>query len=383
MQYGGMGSPRLLDRVRECAVARGLHPRTRAAYRRWVVRYVRHHGMRHPAQLGRGEVEAFLAALVAEGGLTAATQRQARSALRFLYGAVLGVELGVPLRTAAWRPPPPLPVAVVRALLERLPPVPRLMAQLLYGAGLRVGECCALRIRDVELARGVIRVRRADGGQDRLTLIPMVVREALAAQMAASRRLQQQALPRGGGATPYPVLGAGDGTSLSLHWRWMWVFPSSRTRWHGEGRRHVLMPLDPSSLQRAVRAAARAAGVPAGVGPVTCGRLRHTFGAQLLAAGYPIAAVQGLLGHRDRGTTLRYHDALPVGWLGVRSPLDFEGGASLPASLTPPVTLPLTPSLPSPFTPSLPSPMPSSSAGASTDSWFGEQSGGDFEGVDE
>ncbi|MEN9818649.1 MAG: hypothetical protein RLZ32_2529 [Gemmatimonadota bacterium] len=328
-----MTGTRLLDRVRECAVARGLHPRTRAAYRRWVVRYVRYHGLRHPAQLGRAEVEEFLAALVVEEGVAAATQRQARSALRFLYGTVLGVEVGGALRTAPWRPPLPLPVVVVRALLEELPAVPRLMVQLVYGAGLRVGECCALRLRDVELARGVIRVRRADGGQDRLTLIPVAVREALAAQMAASRRLQQQAVPRGGGAMPYSVLGGSAGRSVSLHWRWMWVFPSRRVRWHGGGCRHVLMPLDVSTLQRAVTAAARRAGVPGSVGPVTCGRLRHTFGAQLLAAGYPIAAVQGLLGHRDRSTTRRYHDALPVGWLGVRSPLDFEGGVSWPSPL--------------------------------------------------
>jgi integrase len=320
--------------MRMCAVARGLHPRTRAAYRRWVVRYVRYHGLRHPAELGHVEVEAFLTALVAEDGVAPATQRQARSALRFLYKAVLGVEVGATLRGSSWRPALPLPAVVVRGVLAQLAPVPRLMASLVYGAGLRVGECCALRIRDVDLGRGVIRVRRANGSHDRLTVIPVSVREALAAQVAASRQLQQRAVPRGGGAMPYPVLGP-EGMPQTLHWRWMWVFPSSRTRWHGGGRRRVLLPLHPTSLQRAMTVAARAAAVPPALGPVTCRRLRHTCGAQLLAAGYPIGVVQGLLGHRDRSTTRRYHDALPVGWLGVRSPLDFEGSVPLPASLPP------------------------------------------------
>lgn len=319
----------VLARVREAAVARGLHPRTRATYVRWASRYLRFLGARSPARPGAGALRAFLSHVADADGVADATQRQARSALCFLYREGLGLEVAASLPGSVWRLAPPLPVDVVRRVLAQLPAEPWLMAALVYGAGLRVGECCRLRIRDVELARGVIRVRRPDGGQDRLTLIPEAVREALTRQVAASRRRQLRQATRCPESVPLPVIGAADAI-VSSHWRWMWVFPSSRAYRHRRSGRSAVQPLHPRTLQRALGVAARAAGVAESVGPVTCQRLRQTFAAQLLASGYPIGAVQRVLGHRDRATTLRYHDALPVGWLGLRSPLDFGMPVPLP-----------------------------------------------------
>lgn len=328
-----MATEHLLDAVRTAGVARGLHPRTRAAYVRWVTRYLHFHGVCHHAGLGAPALQRYLTHLVEEAGVAPATQRQARSALQFLYRVVPGGAAVTPMRLASWRPAPALPVDVVHAVLAQLSPEARVMAALVYGAGLRVGECCRLRIRDVELERGVLRVRRPDGSGARLTLIPASLREALAAQVDASRRLQQRGVARGGGLVPLSVARPGEAAALR-HWRWMWVFPSRRAGWSRLLPGHALQPRHPSSLQRALATAARAAGVSRAVGPVTCQRLRHTFAAQLLAAGYPIGAVQALLGHRDRRTTLRYHDALPVGWLGVRSPLDFGMPVALPEVFT-------------------------------------------------
>jgi len=317
----------VLALVREVAVARGLHPRTRAAYVRWASRYLRFLGSCSPARSGAEAVRAFLAQLTETEGVAAATQRQARSALRFLHHEGFGRPVAASLPGSGWRPGPVLPVEVVGRVLAQLPAEPWLMAALVYGAGLRLGECCRLRIRDVELDRGIIRVRRPDGRQDRLTLIPDTVREALARRVAASRRRQLRLATRCPESVPLPVTGAED-AMVSTHWRWMWVFPSRRAYRHRPSGRSAVQPVHPRMLQRALGAAARAAEVAESVGPVTCQRLRGTFAAQLLASGYPIGAVQRVLGHRDRATTLRYHDALPVGWLGLRSPLDF--GMSVP-----------------------------------------------------
>ncbi|MBU6366968.1 MAG: tyrosine-type recombinase/integrase [Gemmatimonadetes bacterium] len=327
-----MSIDRWLDQVRAAGVARGLHPCTRAAYVRWAARYLRFWEARPPHRLAGTELQRFLAVLEKEG-CAPATVRQARSALLFLHRVVLGLELEGPPRLASWRPAPALPVDVVRQVLAHLPPEPRLMAELVYGAGLRVGECCRLRIRDLELERGVIRVRRRDGLQDRLTVIPESVRAALASRVAASRRVHLRRSLRDRGMCPLPMAEL-DGASMSSDWRWMWLFPSPRTRRHVRSGRPVVRPVHPTTLQRALTAAAQAAGVGGWAGRFTCQRLRHTFAAQLLAAGYPIGTVQALLGHRDRATTLRYHDALPVGWLGVRSPLDFGVPVALPRGLT-------------------------------------------------
>jgi len=149
--------PRLLDRVRDAVRARHYSRSTEKTYVHWIKRYIFFHGKRHPAEMGPAEVGAFLTSLAVHDKVAASTQNQALSALLFLYREVLGVELPWLDDVVRAKRLQYLPVVLtrdeVRAVLQRLHGVPRLMAILLYGTGLRLLECCRLRVKDVDFRR--------------------------------------------------------------------------------------------------------------------------------------------------------------------------------------------------------------------------------------
>jgi integrase len=195
--------PRLLDRVREAIRTRHYSRRTEKAYVDWINRYIFFHGKRHPMEMGAGEVTTFLTALAVQGKVAASTQNQALSALLFLYRAVLGVQLPWLDGLVRARPPQHLPVVLtreeVRTVLSRLDGVPRLMAIILYGAGLRLLECCRLRIQDVDFARNQIVVRDGKGNKDRVTMLPAAVKTSLIAHVKRVREQHEADLRHGAG----------------------------------------------------------------------------------------------------------------------------------------------------------------------------------------
>jgi site-specific recombinase XerD len=166
--------PRLLDRVRAAVRLRHYSRQTEKAYVGWTRRYILFHGKRHPAEMGAPELTRFLSSLAVDRRVAASTQNQALSALLFLYGNVL--ELDVPWLDGIVRAKRPqrLPIVLtrdeVRALLRPLQGVPRLMAFLLYGSGLRLLECCRLRVQDIDFGGNQIVVRGAKGDKDRVTV---------------------------------------------------------------------------------------------------------------------------------------------------------------------------------------------------------------------
>src|SRR3989442_4954189 len=180
--------PRLLDRVRDAIGARHYSRRTEKAYVNWIKRYIFFHGKRHPAEMGAPEVTRFLTSLAVDGRVAASTQNQALSALLFLYREVLAVDLPRLDGVVRAKRPERLPVVLTReevcAVLQRLTGVPHLMAYLLYGAGLRVLECCRLRVQDLDFARNQITVRGGKGDKDRVTMLPAVVKRDLARHLA-------------------------------------------------------------------------------------------------------------------------------------------------------------------------------------------------------
>ncbi len=180
----GAPKPRLLDRVRAAIRARHYSRRTEKAYVAWIRRYIFFHDKRHPADMGAPEVTRFLSSLAVEGKVAASTQNQALSALLFLYGEVLAVDLPWMDEIVRAKRPQRLPVVLtrdeVRAVLRRLEGTPRLMAFLLYGAGLRLLECCRLRVQDVDFGTNQIVVRSGKGDKDRVTMLPAVVKPHLA-----------------------------------------------------------------------------------------------------------------------------------------------------------------------------------------------------------
>ena len=172
--------PRLLDRVREAIRTRHYSRRTEKAYVHWIRRFIFFHDKRHPAEMGPAEISAFLSSLAVRDKVAASTQNQALSALLFLYRDVLGVDLPWLDDVVRAKRPQYLPVVLTRdetrAVLQQLTGVPRIMAFLLYGAGLRLLECCRLRVKDVDFATNQIVIRDGKGRKDRVTMLPAAVK---------------------------------------------------------------------------------------------------------------------------------------------------------------------------------------------------------------
>jgi integron integrase len=307
-----MTSSRLLLLVRDRAAVRRYSPRTVQVYVRWIVQYVRWNGLRHPAELGAPHVRDFLTHLARERNVAASTQNQALAALQFLYRDVLEQPLAMLPGVEPARRPTHLPNVLSREAVQRvlgcMSGTPLLMAQLMYGSGLRVQECCQLRVKDVDFDRGELRVRRGKGQRDRVTMLPLSVSTPLRAHLVQVRRVMGKRVARGGAWVEVPHAMDRKAPRVSRLWGWCWVFPAAREYWHRE-----------SNTSRTHHVAGVKSGVAQRVG---CHTFRHSFATHLLESGSDIRTVQELLGHRDVKTTMLYTHVLNRGGLGVQSPLD-------------------------------------------------------------
>lgn len=326
-------APRLLDRVRHATRLRHLSRHTEKAYVGWIRRYVLFHGKRHPADLGPAEITAFLSHLATRRRVAASTQNQALSALLFLYRAVLDVDVPWLDDLVRAKRPPRLPTVLardeVRAVLDGLVGMPRLMTMLLYGAGLRLMECARLRVKDVDFARAQLVVRAGKGNRDRVTMLPASLHAPLTAHLARVRRLHERDLARGWGWVELPAAFGRKSPGAGRALAWQWVFPATRVycdRTTGERRRHHFHE---TAVQRAVREAAARAGITK---RVTCHAFRHSFATHLLEDGYDIRTIQALLGHTDVRTTMIYTHVLGRGPAGVVSPID-RAAAPVPVAV--------------------------------------------------
>jgi integron integrase len=330
-------SVKLLDRVRECVRLLHYSKRTEEAYVYWSRVYIRFHGVRHPAEMGGAEVEAFLTWLVSERKVAASTHGQALSALLFLYGRVLGLQL--PWMTDLSRPrvhrrlPVVLTADEVAAIFRAIEGVElRLFVQLLYGTGMRLNEGLRLRVKDIDFAHATVVVRAGKGGKDRLLMLPQSLVPALREQLAHAHDLWRadRAAELGGVFLPDALARKYPGAAAS--WPWFWVFaqaePSVDPR-SGEVLRHHLFD---QMVQRAFKRAVQRADIQR---PATPHSLRHAFATHLLQSGYDIRTVQDLLGHADVATTMIYTHVLKVGGGGVRSPLDAMAATTAAASAAP------------------------------------------------
>ena len=321
---GTTARPRLLDLVRDELRRRHYSRRTEEAYVGWIKRYVVFHGRRHPAQLDLAHLRSFLSALATRGNVSASTQNQALAALVFLYRDVLLLPIADVEDVVRAKRPARLPVVLtrdeVRRILAELPEgAPRLMVTLLYGAGLRLLECCTLRVKDVDFEANQLIVRAGKGNKDRVTMLPAALAPRLAGHLEKVRLLHERDLMRGGGRVPLPDALARKFPHAAHDWRWQYVFPATRTTVDPGSGTPRRAHLHESLLQRAVRDAVQRAGITK---RATCHTFRHSFATHLLEDGYDIRTVQELLGHRDVNTTMIYTHVLNRGGRGVRSPLD-------------------------------------------------------------
>ncbi len=315
--------PKLLNRLCEALRSRHYSRRTEQCYCHWVKRFIFFHHVRHPAEMAEPEINAFLTHLAVKEKISASTQNQALSALLFLYRHVLDRVIGDLGDVIRARKPKRLPVVMTReearAVLSHLEGDKRLMAALMYGAGLRLMECLRLRVQDIDFARNELTVRDGKGSKDRRTMLPESLKPPFLAHLRKVRRVHESDLADGWGRVQMPDALDRKYPNAPAEWRWQWVFPQENrwknTRTGEEGRHHVHETI----LQRAVKEAVRKAGIVKHVG---CHTFRHSFATHLLESGYDIRTIQELLGHTDVTTTMIYTHVLNKGGHGVRSPVD-------------------------------------------------------------
>ncbi len=219
--------------------------------------------------------------------------------------------------------PPKVPVVLTRqeahAVIGRLQGDYRLMAELLYGSGLRLLECLRLRVKDIDFGYEQINVRDGKGLRERRTLLPAGLKRPLREKLQRVREIHQRDLAQGAGAVYLPFGLKRKYPNAARDWRWQWVFPAARASVDprsGETRRHHVHE---KNLQNAVKQAVYATAVAKAA---SCHTFRHSFATHLLEAGYDIRTVQELLGHKDVSTTMIYTHVLNKPGLGIRSPLD-------------------------------------------------------------
>ena len=224
--------PRLLDQVRDKLRTKHYSIRTEKSYVDWIRRFILFHNKRHPQEMGAVEVEQFLTHLAVVGKVAASTQNQALSAILFLYREVLGSQLEWLENRVRARKPERVPVVLTRnecrAILLRLDGQYRLMANLLYGAGLRLMECVRLRVKDVDFGYRQIVVRDGKGHKDRVTMLPDSLENPLREQLERARNFYEQDLSEGFGEVYLPFALAKKYPNAGREWGWQYVFPAEQ-----------------------------------------------------------------------------------------------------------------------------------------------------------
>ncbi len=319
-----MADIRLLDRVRNAIRLRQYSIATERAYVSWIRRFILFHNKRHPSEMGKSDIEAFLTHLAVNRAVSPSTQNQALQAILFLYLQVLEAELPWLDDVVRAKPKRRVPVVLSReevsSLLKNMSVTQRLPTSLMYGAGLRVMECLRLRVGDLDFTRHTIRVHGGKGGKDRITILPDNLEDSLTAQLACVRNEHRRDLANELGWAKLPLALRRKLGKSSQRFYWQYIFPSKNIstdprdsdmqyRWH----------IHPSTTRKAIAVSALKSGINK---RVTCHTLRHSFATHLLESGTDIRTIQQLLGHKDVKTTMIYTHVVARGTLGARSPLD-------------------------------------------------------------
>jgi integron integrase len=315
--------PKLLDRLRMALRTRHYSIHTERSYVDWVRRYILFHDKRHPINMGHREIEQFLTSLAVVQKVSASTQNQALNAIIFLYKNVLFTQVGTLENVVRAKVSKRLPVVLTRieimSILDGMQGENRLIAELLYGTGMRLMEGLRLRVKDIDFERNLILVREGKGDKDRYTMLPRNLKAPLMEHLARVKRMYDRDLETGAGRVFLPNALVRKYPNANQEWGWQHVFPAQNTsrdpRTGIIGRHHV----HESRIQKALHRAILRARINKAAHVHT---LRHSFATHLLEAGYDIRTVQELLEHRHVSTTMIYTHVLQTPGLAVTSPLD-------------------------------------------------------------
>jgi integron integrase len=300
-----------------------LSPRTATSYWNWIKRYIVYHELQHPAELDAGSVNEFLSYLAVTKDVAASTQDQAKNAIVFLYRDVLDLPLGNFGDITIAKRPKKLPVVLTQSeiltILSLLSPRPQLICSLLYGAGLRVEECVTLRLKDMDVNKRVVHIRRGKGAKDRVSVIPATCVDDLTKQIEFVKDLHRKDLAEGYGEAVLPTALKSKYPKAGYELRWQYLFPSSKLSpdeaLNDKLTRHHMST---ATIQRTFKEAVRQSGITKHATPHS---LRHSFATHLLESGTDIRRVQELLGHTNVKTTMTYLHVMNQG-PPILSPLD-------------------------------------------------------------
>ena len=320
-----MTKKKLLTRLKEEIRRRNYSHRTEKSYSGWVVRYVRFHGLKHPADLNETHVVDFLNNLANQKNVSASTQNQALSAIVFLYKHILKIPLDNLDRLKRAKKTKHLPEVLteseLKSILAHISGVHKLIVSLLYGAGLRISEALRLRIQDVDMGYNQVVVRNGKGHRDRVTMLPESLKHDLTEHIDKVRKLHQTDLDKGFGEIILPKALAKKYPNASKQFRWQYLFPSKKRSFDSKQEITYRYHVSARDVRRSVNYAVSKCNIDKRVTPHT---FRHSFATHLLKNGYDIRTVQELLGHKSVKTTMIYTHVLNRGGHGVKSPLDTD-----------------------------------------------------------
>ncbi len=312
----------LLTTVSTNIKLRNMSRKTESAYIRWIKEYIFFHQKKHPKELNEKHVQSFLTHLAIDKNYSPSTQSQALNAIVFLYREVLDLEIGDFSSFKKAKPKTHIPVvfskAEAKTIISKMQGVPKLIASILYGSGMRLMEALRLRIQDIDLEQDMIIVRNGKGNKDRVTLLPESVKVQLREHIVNRKKIHNNDLKMNRGYTTMPFALSKKYPNADTEFYWQYVFASGRFVKSDDGKicRHHIFD---STIQRAISSAIKNTSITKHGTPHT---FRHSFATHLLEAGYNIRTVQELLGHKSVRTTMIYTHVMNKGGMGVKSPLD-------------------------------------------------------------
>ncbi len=314
---------KLLDQLRNEIRFKHYSIRTEKAYVDWVKRFILFHDKQHPEEMGEVEIKQFLNWLALKGKVAASTQNQALCSILFLYKNVINKEITW-VENIKWaKRPRKLPVVFseseIKKIMVLLDGIHWLVANIMYGAGLRLNECVSLRVQDIDFDYRQIMVRNAKGEKERATVLPDGLREDLRRQIEKVSVMHKNDLENGYGKVYMPYAIERKYPNANKQLIWQYLFPSKSLAVDPRSNRKQRHHIHVDTVQRAIRAAIRLSGIRK---KGSSHSFRHSFATHLLEAGYDIRTIQELLGHEDISTTMIYTHVLNKGAGAVKSPFD-------------------------------------------------------------
>lgn len=314
---------RIIDETRKTVRLRHYSLSTEKSYIAWIQRFRAFIAEKDPLCVEASDIKQFLTHLAVHDRVSASTQNQAFNALLFICRHVLHCELNNLDSVVRAKQRTYLPVVLskeeIKRMFSHLDSQYLLMAQIMYGCGLRLSECLRLRVKDVDLQNDLIMVRSGKGDKDRSLMMPETIRKSLEKHLTVVKQIHIRDITMGHGDVSLPHALDKKYPESGKSWAWQWVFPARKLSVDPRSGRIMRWHVHPSAIQEAIKEAVKKAELPK---MASCHTLRHSFATHMLEAGHNIRVIQELLGHKNVNTTMIYTHVIRKQSSGITSPLD-------------------------------------------------------------